>query len=248
MSRPIGRTLVTYGLAAIGGLVGAVILWLSTGFIADFLLGLSGMSAREGGRAMFAFFAIGPFGALLGFGLGVWLVLHQRDAHRSIAAVAGAIVTAVLLVAGIYGAVMGYFYATDDVLVRNGPPPQLEFELRLPAGTVLPDKLEGVRVDLDTNKNQMFSTLTGTAADGGRPVIQGVVELYFRASSRILVLKINGEPDRLFALKLAANPRGSAEFGPWQRVDYVDDQKGQSPRQAGDGDNYDLRYRVERAD
>jgi hypothetical protein len=30
--------------------------------VADFLLGLSGMSAREGGRAMVAFFAIGPFG------------------------------------------------------------------------------------------------------------------------------------------------------------------------------------------
>jgi len=75
-----GRRAVTYGLAAIGGLVGAALLWLSTGFVADFLLGLSGMSAREGGRAMVAFFAIGPFGALLGFGLGVWLVLHQRGA------------------------------------------------------------------------------------------------------------------------------------------------------------------------
>jgi hypothetical protein len=168
MSRPIGRTIVTYGLAAIGGLIGAILLWLSTGFVADFLLGLSGMSAREGGRAMVAFFAIGPFGALLGFGLGVWLVLHQR--------------------------VIGFYALTDDVLVRNGPPPQLLFELRLPAGTVLPDQLEGVSVsvsvDFDTDKNQMFSTLTGTTADNDRPVIQGVVDLYFRTSSRILVLHI----------------------------------------------------------
>ena len=62
MSRPIGRTIVTYGLAAIGSLIGAILLWLSTGLVADFLLGLSGLSAREGGRAMVAFFAIGPFG------------------------------------------------------------------------------------------------------------------------------------------------------------------------------------------
>ena len=109
MSRPIGRTIVTYGLTAIGGLIGAILLWLSTGFVADFLLGLSGMSAREGGRAMVAFFAIGPFGALLGFGLGVWLVLHQRGAHRSIAAFAGAIVTAIALVAATYGAVIGFY-------------------------------------------------------------------------------------------------------------------------------------------
>ena len=88
-----GRQAVTYGIAAIGGLVGAALLWLSTGFVADFLLGLSGMSAREGGRAMVAFFAIAPFGALLGLGLGVWLVLHQRGTHRSIASFAGAVLT-----------------------------------------------------------------------------------------------------------------------------------------------------------
>ena len=84
---------------------------------------------------------------------------------------------------------------------------------------MLPDKLEGVSVDLDTDKNQMFSTLTGTATDDDRPVIQGVVDLYFRTSSRILVLHIKGEPDRLFVLKLPSNPPASPDFGPWQRVD-----------------------------
>jgi MFS family permease len=243
-----GRRLVTYGLAALGGLIGAALLWLATGFVADFLLGLSGMSAREGGRAMVAFFAIGPFGALLGFGLGIWVVLHQRGAHRSVAAFAGAVLTAVLLVGAIYGAVIGYFELTDDVLVRNGPPPQLEFELRLPAGTVLPDRLEGVKVDLDTDKNQMFSTLTGTTTDDRRPVIQGVVDLYFRTSSRILVLRIKGEPDRLFVLKLKADPPATPEFGPWQRLDYIDDKPDQEPRQATEADAYEARYRVKRAD
>ena len=137
---------------------------------------------------------------------------------------------------------------TDDVLVRNGPPPQLLFELRVPAGTVLPDKLEGVSVDLDTDKNQMFSTLTGTTADNDRPVIQGVVDLYFRTSSRILVLHIRGGPDRLFVLKLPSNPPASADFGPWQRVDFIDDKPGQDPRKAGDGDNYEVRYRVKRGE
>ena len=212
MSRPIGRTIVTYGLAAIGGLIGAILLWLSTGFVADFLLGLSGMSAREGGRAMVAFFAIGPFGGLLGFGLGVWLVLHQRGAHRSIAAFAGAIVTAIALVAAIYGAVIGFYALTDDVLVRNGPPPQLLFELRLPAGAALPDQLEGVSVDLDTDKNQMFSTLTGTATDGDRPVIRGVVDLYFRTSSRILVLAYQGRTRPAVRAQAPVQPTGLARF------------------------------------
>ena len=248
MSRPIGRTIVTYGLAAIGGLIGAILLWLSTGFVADFLLGLSGMSAREGGRAMVAFFAIGPFGALLGFGLGVWLVLHQRGAHRSIAAFAGAIVTAIALVAAIYGAVIGFYALTDDVLVRNGPRHNCCSSFACPPAPCCRIKLEGVSVDLDTDKNQMFSTLTGTTADNDRPVIQGVVDLYFRTSSRILVLHIRGEPDRLFVLKLPSNPPASADFGPWQRVDFIDDKPGQDPRKAGDGDNYEVRYRVKRGE
>jgi hypothetical protein len=170
------------------------------------------MSAREGGGAMVAFFAIGPFGALLGFGFGAWLVLRRRGAHRSLAAFAGAIVTAVALVAATYGAVIGFYALTDDELVRNGPPPQLLFEFRLPAGTVLAEQLEGVKVDLDTDKNQMFSTLTGTATDDGRPVLQGVVDLYFRTSIRILVLHIKDEPDRLFELKLPAQPSKLARF------------------------------------
>jgi hypothetical protein len=43
---------------------------------------------------------------LLGLGLAVWLVLHRRGAHRSFAAFAGGILTAVALIAAIYGAVI----------------------------------------------------------------------------------------------------------------------------------------------
>src|SRR4029078_2646881 len=108
MSRPIGRTLVTYGLAALGGLEGAILVWLSTGLDDDCVVGLCGWSARAGGRAMVAFFAIGPFGGLLGPGLGVWLVLRRRGAHLSFAAFAGAILTAVALAAGSDGDVRGF--------------------------------------------------------------------------------------------------------------------------------------------
>ena len=46
-----------------------------------------------------------------------------------------------------------------------------------------------------------------TTADG-RPLIKGQVDLYFRTSRRLLVMRIPGEPDRLFTLRLAANPSG----------------------------------------
>jgi hypothetical protein len=93
----------------------------------------------------------------------------------------------------------------------------------------------------------MPATLGGTRSDGGRPVIPGAVDLYFRTTSRILVLRLPGEPDRLFVLKLADNPGAQAEFGPWQRVDYIDDQPQQAARKGGEGDDYEIRYRVERA-
>jgi MFS family permease len=148
----LGRRIGTYLLAALGGIAGAVLFWLATGVVADSVLGLAGMSPREGGRAMFAFFAVAPFGALLGFGLGVWMVLRARGEPRNIASFAAALLISVLAVLAVYGGVIGFYTLTDDVLVRNGLPPQLLFELRLPEGSALPAQLEGVRVDLDTDK------------------------------------------------------------------------------------------------
>ena len=113
---------------------------------------------------------------------------------------------------------------------------------------MLPEKLAGVAVNLETDKNTMPASLTETRTEDGRPVIAGQVDLYFRTSSRTIVLSIPGEPDRLFTLRLPSNPPASAEFGPWQAVDYVADQPGQGLRKAGEGDVYDIRYRVHRMD
>jgi hypothetical protein len=62
------------------------------------------------------------------------------------------------------------------------------------------------------------------------------------------VLHIKGDPDRLFMLKLSANPPASPDFGSWQGVDSIDDRPGQEPRKAGDSDDYEVRYRVKRGD
>ena len=247
MTKAPGNPLATYLLVFLAGIVGAVLAWLLTGFLADFVLGLQGMSAREGHRAMVAFFTFAPFGGIVGLVLGIWLVLRYRGGYRSFASVAG---RGVLVIAGIAAATTLELWAyslSDDILAKNGPPPQAKFELRLPANAVLPEQLEGVSVDLNTDKNTMPASLTATRTEEGRPVIAGGVDLYFRTRSRILVLDIQGEPDRLFVLKLAGNPSASADFGPWQRVDYIDDLPQQTPRKGGEGDAYEIRYRVERA-
>jgi MFS family permease len=192
---------LTYLLTVLGGIAGALLGFIVTGLFAYGLLGLAGMEDREGGRAMIAFISIAPFGALAGLLAGIYLVLRYRGGYRGFAGVVG---RGALIVAGIFavGALVPWIYGlTDDVLVRNGPPPEAKFEIRSPP-----------------------------------------------TASRTIVLSIQGEPDRLFALTLPSNPPASAEFGPWQAVDYVADQPGQGLRKAGAGDVYDIRYRVHRMD
>jgi hypothetical protein len=122
------------------------------------------------------------------------------------------------------------------------------FEIRFPKGAVLPAILEGVSIDLNTDKNKMPSNFAPIANDGERPVISGAVDIYFRTSSRIIVLRMPGEPDRLFLLRLRSDPPRQEALGPWQHLDYVAEQGNAGPRKAGPKDDYDIRYRVERSD
>jgi len=249
MSNPPSKSILTYVLAVLAGIAGAALGWIVTGIAADAVLGALGMSAINGGRAMVAFFTFGPFGGIAGLILGIWLVLRSHGGYRGFGNLAGrgALVAAGIL--ALAAAVIGAFYLSDDQLAHNSLPPQAKFEIRFPAGTALPAKLEGLRIDLDTDKNTRPGTWdTEIGNDSGRPVIRGAVDLDFRTTHRFVILRVPSEPARLFTLMLAGNPSATAEYGPWQRVDFVDDQGTGSPRKAGPGDDYDIRYRVTRPD
>jgi hypothetical protein len=249
MSGSLGKSAVTFGLAFLGGIVGAVFGWIVTGFAADALLAVTGMSDINGGRAMVAFFTFAPFGAVAGLILGVWLVLRRRTGNRSFAHLAGYSALVVLLCAGVGAATVGYLYLTDDILVHNGPSPVLRFEIRLPATATLPSDLDGVKVDLETDKNTMPGAFDGEVkSPDGRQILSGSVEVYFRASKRFLVLRVPGQPDRLFELKLASSPKASPEYGPWQPLDFVDDDPNGEIRKAKADEGYEIRYRIERND
>jgi hypothetical protein len=244
MSTAERRPLSTYLLAALLGLIGAVLGFILTGLVADTLLAMSGMPDREGYRAMIAFFTFAPFGGLVGLLGGIALVLRRRGRHRGLALAVRTALTAAALatVAGL--SVWAYVVAEDDILAKNGPPPQFHFEIALPEDAK--PLADGVAVDLNTDKNTMPSTFTMTTA-GGRPVIKGQVDLYFRTSRRILVLRMPGEPDRLFLLGLAANPAGTQDFSAWRRVDEIADGPDGALRKGKETDDYRLRYRVERS-
>ena len=249
MSASLGKSVVTFGLAFLAGVVGACIGWLVTGFAADAILSVGGMSDINGGRAMVAFFTFAPFGALAGLILGVWLAVRKRTGNWSFAPVAGYSAFVVLLCVGIGAVYVGYLYLSDDILVHNGPSPILRFEIRLPATAALPSGLDSVKVDLETDKNSMPGTLDGEIKTADeRKFLSGSVEVYFRTSKRFLVLRLPGQPDRLFELKLASNPKASAEYGPWQPLDYIDDDPDGPLRKAGTDEGYEIRYRIERND
>jgi hypothetical protein len=248
MSGDLSKSIATFALAFLAGIVGAVFGWIVTGFAADAILAVTGMSDINGGRAMVAFFSFAPFGAIAGLIFGIWLVLRRRLGNPGFARVTGYSALVVLLCAGMGGAYVGYLYLADDVLVRNGPPPHLKFEIRSPSNA-LPDKLEGIKIDLETDKNTMPGTWESEAnAEDGGTIASGSVEIYFRSSQRFLVLRVPDQPDRLFKLKLASNPKASPEFGPWQPLDFVDDDPNGKVRKARPDEGYEIRYRIERND
>jgi hypothetical protein len=132
----------------------------------------------------------------------------------------------------------------DDTLNRNAAKPQALFEIHLPPGTTLPEDRRGIEVELNTDQHGASAFFHKEwRNDGNRPVISGGVELAYRTTERILVLKIKGEPDRLFALKLSGKPGHSDDFGPWQPIDFVTEGAGQ-PRKATPADQYEIRYRA----
>jgi hypothetical protein len=233
---------MTFLLAVLAGAAGAAIGWFVGGIAAVMIAGWFGMSDFEGARGFFAFVVVGPIVGLVGLGLGILLVLRYRGGHRALPALAGRGALVVLALAAIVGGAIWYRFATLPHF--SGAEPKAEFEIRWPAGKPAPTR-NGLRIELHTDRNTT-DALLGTdwrGADGGRPVVRGLVPLYFRTAQRILVLKLAGEPDRLFTLRLGATPRYSDQYGAWQKLDYVA-ADGEQPRRPRAGEEFELRLRV----
>ena len=73
-------------------------------------------------------------------------------------------------------------------------------------------------------------------------MIRGSVTLDYRTTDRVVVLHLPGQPQRLFKLRLAANPGHSDQFGPWHLVDRIASPGGEAARELNDA--FAIRYRV----
>lgn len=142
----------------------------------------------------------------------------------------------------------GIWYAGQPhILNINGPTPQLEFEVKPPAGQSV-QSLADVQPELDTDRNAMPG-YWHTDAPQDQGVRAGYVELYFRTSQRLFVLKFPGQEDKIFRLKLPANPMRTKyrAWSDWQNPDFVA-KAGQQPSRPSGSSDYQIRYKMDYQD
>lgn len=235
--------LLAAGLGAIAGY--ALALAAAVG-----LMELSGTGyGPDGGGAMAAGFVFGPAGGLVGMVVGAFLVL-RRGRRPAGAALLKALAVMAALVAGGYGALLlvplyrAHFCAS---LALTGTPPRLLLDIRLDPASAVPARGQDVRLDLSTGGSQrpgrVFEILPPDAE--GRVRLAADAELFERSADRLLVLRLPGEPVRLFRLRLPAGAPQMDVMSPWQRVDFTDAMTPDSrPRPAPPEDRTAIRYRV----
>jgi hypothetical protein len=234
---------IIYSLIAaiICGAVGAALGFGIAAMVAPFL----GITNFEGAASYFAFLIGAPIGALLGIVLGAIVILRRRGTE-GVGAVTGKLGVVIVSLGVLAAGVLGLFFLTQDIVNPTGVAPQLVFEIRLPAGATPPGGEERP-IELQTNKNRMTANMdrAATRDDGGRPVIVGLVEMYYRTTQRMLVVNMPDKTDIIFNIKLRRTPKHSAEFSPWQRADFIGEPGQAQPRRATAADNYEIRYRTE---
>lgn len=205
------------------------------------------MSNMEGARGYFAI----AIGLLVGLGLMISatiFTLHRRGA-RGVWLLLGLGVTMLSLVATAAGGLGLYYLSQPQILNANAAPVQLQVQLAGPANSTR-EKLLALEAELNTNLNSAtiyWRKEEGESAGATLPMIEGYVDLYFRTSTRTIVLELPNKEKRLFALKLPANPKSAKykQWSDWQGASFIDRPDLQNPiRAAGDPD-YKIRYRVE---
>jgi len=234
-------TYVLAFLAAVAGTVAGFFLASALGSVVASALGISNF---EGAAGYFAVFVFGPVGGLIGLVLGLWLVFRYKGGHRTFSAIAGRSAFVVVAIAVVAAAGVQLRLATLENF-SNGPSPQMEFEIRLPAHATI--ARQGLDFEMQAGSQRSGGLLRDQwlRQDGDRPVLVGFVPLYTRTSQRMLVVSRPGEPKLLFNIKLSATPAASDRYGDWQRVDFLDDMKADStPRHPGSAENFEIRYRV----
>jgi hypothetical protein len=242
-TKKLSASAILFGTLA--GIVG-----VTAGLFLGFALGAAlasafHISSFEGGAGYFAA-SIALIVTLIVTPLLIVLTLYWRGV-RSIWLFIG-LVMVCLSMAAIGASGFGLWYAAQPhVLNINGPTPLLEFEVKPPDGQSV-QSLANVEAELDTDRNTMPGYWHTDS--GENPNMRaGYIELYFRTSRRLFVLKFPGNEDRIFQLHLPANPMKAKyrAWSDWQKPDFVAKGAEQPTRFSG-GNDFQIRYKVDYQD
>ena len=233
-------------LGIVGGIIG-----VAAGLFLGFALGamlakVMHISSFEGGAGYFAI-SIAILVTILVGPTAILLTLYWRKI-RGIWLFIGLVIVCVSMFAIAASGVGIWYAAQPHVLNLNGPTPLLEFEVKPPEGQSA-ESLSSVEPELDTDRNAMPGTwrTEPPEAAGARA---GHVEMYFRTSRRLFVLKFPGHEDRIFNIHLPANPMKPKyrTWSEWQKPDFVAKAGEQQPVRFSGGNDYQVRYKVDYQD
>jgi hypothetical protein len=126
----------------------------------------------------------------------------------------------------------------------NPTNPTIEFEIRLPRGTV--SSVADTQVELHTDRNQTLARMEDRLSPeaDGRSLLRGSLRLDYRTKERVLILNLPGGARCQFKLRLAASPSRSEQFGPWHIADHVAFPSGGEEDDGLQNDAFAIRYRV----
>jgi len=200
------------------------------------------VSTMEGEAGYFVV-AIALLVALIVTPSSILLTLYWRGV-RTIWLFIG-LIAVCLSIFAITAAGFGLWYVRQPhILNANGPTPTLEFEVKPPDGQSV-ESLADVEPELDTDRNVMPGYWHKDVTENAG-VRSGYVEVYYRTSQRLFVLKFPGHEDRIFRLHLPANPMNAKyrTWSDWKKPDFVA-KAGEQPSPPSSGSEYQIRYRVD---
>lgn len=231
------------------GLLGSAFGFAVSCFLAVWLAQAVGVSSREGAHGYIGLVA-GIAGGLVALVLSMVLALHRQGVTNLASLVAGTlggVLTILLIAASAFGI---YWQSVPKLLNRNGASPQLFFEIVPPDGFEA-DSTE-MKASLSCNSQerpdiQLSPDLKKT--DDGETVVSGLVELYYRATWRLIALELPDRRTISFKLRLPADPTYAAkhrEWSQWYTADEVNSPgQSQSVPVKSTSDAFKIRYRIE---
>ena len=224
-------------LGFMSGVLGMLAGWFGLAWLVVALAGPD----RDGGIAMGAFFDIGPLGALIGFGLGVWLFVRfglvasrapqamspspePAIASPVAAAVAPAatrlsrpFATVIMTIVGVLAWWAWYEFIRSPYLTHGYMTLALQF--RLPADMAAPAEANEVQIVLEEGSRRWPATVSERAwrgHQGNRAVILASVSMMYKTSRRVVTLSMPGVPEQSWSLDLPSDPDPTPGYTDWR--------------------------------